>query len=654
MTQLTTIDETGPELAIAGQLTRVGDISDSVAAIGAGAQVIYTKIERALTRVEELEQAEAYARQRLADAVKAHVERMQRQVESSPSRSDRGNPYKALLPYELGDARGFFGRAAAVRELASATRRAALTVLYADAGVGKTSLVKAGLLPRLLAESDVPVVVRPGHTPVTRAVKRALLTQSEHIALLSDASLRDFVRRVTDLLDGQRLVVILDQFEEMFSAQTAQARAEFTAEWAACLDDDVLPVSWIVVVRSQWFAHLSAFQPQVRQPFGNVYRLDAFDRREARSVATLLARRARLRFEPALLAQLIQDLGPDRIAPPQLQIVCHTLVETLAAGERRLTLGAYERLGRAGSILRGYLDDAIERSLPPAERAPAWTVLAALGDHEAGRDEAALASQVSAHGIGPAQTRRVIGLLEASRLVQNSDGRYRLASDSLLPRIRAWAAERAVAELARAETARQIERIRNSALRGMLGGALGFCLAFLIIYAPQTTNPWLLPYITAVRAVPGGLAGLLLIFSIDVAMASTNGRKRRLRWIAGGLAGAGSFALAVSCHSLLRSQAGLSALLPSALEGAVWGLVSGIGAVWMMSQQSRRAHTLAKTLIAALAGGVALGLVDAALIDNAFGNPPSPMLVGVGGAVMPLCVLAVAVLASAASKELAS
>src|SRR3972149_3375355 len=173
---------------IGGHAITVGNMHRSVAAIGAGAQVVYTNIERALTEVEIAEQAEAFERKRLAEAVTAHVERLQRQVEQAYHRSSQGNPYKALLEYDLGDTALFHGRAEAIDALRVCLERSPLTVLHADSGMGKTSLLKAGLAPRVLADGHVPLYVRPYNTSVTSAVKHALITELEPTPRLAAAS----------------------------------------------------------------------------------------------------------------------------------------------------------------------------------------------------------------------------------------------------------------------------------------------------------------------------------------------------------------------------------------------------------------------------------------------------------------------------------
>ena len=625
-----------------GSTIAVGNIDRSVAAIGAGAQVIYTNVERALTEVEVAEQAERREHERLAEAVTEYVAGLQRQAEQAQRKSGSGNPFQALLEYDFGDAQLFFGRDAAIGALLERVERGPIAVLHADSGMGKTSLLRAGLAPLLLARGHIPLYVRPYDVPIPLAIKRELIAQLEQVPNLAAASLRDFLRRATGLLGGQRLVILLDQFEDVFTVQSANARADFVAELAECLNDVLLPVRWVVSLRGEWFGHLSAFQPQVPQPFANQFLLGALSRDEAVDAITRTMEHSTLTIEPELVDQIVDDLGPDAIAPPQLQVVCHALAESLPPGGRRLTVDAYVKIGGSEGILRRYLDDTLSRSLPPADRTPAWQALAAVAEQPASSaSESELVAHLKSYGVGEADARRVLRLLEANRLLRVSGERYRLVSAGLLPRIRQWAAERAATELARAEAIRQLERVRNSALRGLLGGAIGFSLAYLVTGGLQIGDKSFLVYITAFRALPGALAGCLVILSVDVALASYRGPRRWMRWLVGGLAGAGSFTPAVLFHAMLQSlvHVDLLTLLPAAAEGAVWGVVAGVGTMWVMSHKLPLWQTLPG---AVLASGLALWLADQ--FGHAFGNPPSPGFVLLAGAIMPFFVMAAALM----------
>ena len=140
-------------------------------------------------------------------------------------------PWPGMRPYREQDARYYFGRDAEIDELLARTERSLLTLLYARGGLGKTSLVRAGLAPRLVERGWLPVYLRPrglldgGRDPIAetiRAVQAAAHAGGiEATADFDAASLWELFHRADiDLWDAtNRLVVpvlVLDQFEEIF------------------------------------------------------------------------------------------------------------------------------------------------------------------------------------------------------------------------------------------------------------------------------------------------------------------------------------------------------------------------------------------------------------------------------------------------------
>ena len=616
----------------------VGDITGSLVAIGAGAQVIYRNVERALTEVEVAEQTQAFERKQLAQAVTTYVEQLQRQAEKAQDKTDYGSPYKALLEYDIDDTALFYGRSAAIEALLDHLERGPLTVLHGDSWVGKTSLLKAGIVPRLLADGHVPLYVRPHSIPVHQAVKYRLLpkleTQPNLAPNLAAASLRSLLGQVTDLLGGRRLVVLLDQLEQVFTEQSDAVCEDFRDQLARCLDDDMLPVHWILSVRGESFSQLSCLKPAVRDPFANEYRLPPLSRGEARVAILEPAELRGISLEDDLHEVILDDLGGDAINPFELQLVCHTLASGLKPDEDKLTLAAYEHIGRAEGVLRNHLDIVLKRNLPRDDRELAWQLLACIVDlHNRCATETELVTRLKVYDFSEADTRRVLGLLEANRLVRLSEGCYRLTSDSLLPRIQQWANQRAVDKQLREEAMRQAERIRGSALRGLLFGIPGFILAFLATFGPQYNYGPFFVYSSIAHAVPGAVAGLLIILFIDLALASYHGPHRWKRYVVGGVAGAGSFAFAVLFHTYLQFDLPLYKIPLSTAEGAAWGLVTGVGAVWIISGKRPLWQTFPLVIVAC-----ALTLWLADKFGHAFGEPTFLGLIA-AGAVMPLFLI---------------
>ena len=431
---------------IGGDKIQSGNVDGSVAAIGAGANVLYNKVERALTQIETLEQTQQFENRRLAEALTDYVQRLEHQAAQAQEDRGEGNPYKALLEFDIQDAALFYGRTIAIRELLSRIKRDQLTVLHAGSGLGKTSLLKAGIMPRLLADGHLPLYVRPYQTVIHTAIKHALLIDLEDTPHLASISLHDFLRRATSLISGRQLVVIIDQFEELFTVQNELARNEFIDQLSTCLDDDLLPVRWIIGLRDEWFGQLGTFRPHLRNPYANECLLRPLSRSEAALVITQPAARRQVSYEPSMVERLMDDMGRDEIAPPHLQLVCSMLFDTLD-GRSEITPTMYEEAGETKGILRGYLYRVLSRDMPQNMREPAHRLLEALVTSEkrrALRTREDLTTELSAWGYPALMVDQVLDQLTDSRLLRveefmldkmHSVAAYELAHDYLLDEI---------------------------------------------------------------------------------------------------------------------------------------------------------------------------------------------------------------------------
>jgi hypothetical protein len=265
-------------------------------------------------------------------------------------------------------------------------------------------------------------------------------------------------------------------------------------------------------------------------------------------------------------------------------------------------------------------------------------------------------------------TRRTLKDLRDSHLVEYSTA-YHLASESLRPGIQGWRDRRAALVKAREEVWRQVRSLGASALRGLLGGALGFMLAYWALpyveRVPFFKDPLLFfswyGYLLALRATVGALAGFLLILALDLVLATFKGTRGRLRLPAALLAGSGSIALALALHMDLHcgcENLALSVGL-AALEGALWGLPIGAGALWLMQSSETAAPKLlprllgvsaACGLVLALAESLLKGLDMEAAIYARFLQGPI-FAVFAAGTIMPLLLIGSALLGRVSARK---
>ena len=171
---------------------------------------------------------------------------------------DEHNPWLGLASFTEETRAYFFGRDAEVAELARRVQRKLLTVLFGQSGLGKTSILRAGLVPRLRAQGYCPVYVRidyargtPEPAEQIKAAIRATASSTGHwtqagVAVAGE-SLWEFLHHRDDVLHdqaGARLIplLIFDQFEEIFtlaqSDEFGRARAaRFVAELADLVEN---------------------------------------------------------------------------------------------------------------------------------------------------------------------------------------------------------------------------------------------------------------------------------------------------------------------------------------------------------------------------------------------------------------------------------
>ena len=330
----------------------------------------------------------------------------------------RETPYVGLIPYTEDDAGWFFGREEDERIIAANLRASRLTLLYGASGVGKTSVLLAGVVPMLRRSVTTPAARSGGGT--TALAERAPFAitvfrdwRDPPLARLA-AAIRDSVEEATgdDALDSwngdeplehvlhgyatrvRTLLVILDQFEEYFLYHPDEAGpGTFAHEFPEVVNDPSLRVHFMLSLREDAWAKLDRFKGAVPDLFGNYLRVDYLDRAAARRAITEPVQEYNRRqsdgtspitIEPALIEAVLDDVrtgrlalaegpvaagasadGAERIETPFLQLVMERL--WLAArrdGGHELTLATLERLGGAAAIVSSHLSDAMDRLTP--------------------------------------------------------------------------------------------------------------------------------------------------------------------------------------------------------------------------------------------------------------------------------------------------
>jgi hypothetical protein len=448
-------------------------------------------------------------------------------------------PYKGLTPYSEEDAPFFFGREEE-REIICANLMASrLTVLYGASGVGKSSVLRAGVAHHLrqlaqhsLAESGRPefaVVVFSAWRDdpvagllecVKDAVARTLGDEAQE-PLPPSPTLAQTLQAWAQRAGGE-LFIILDQFEEFFLYHPLeQAQETFAAEFARCVNCPDLRVNFLVSIREDSLAKLDLFKGRIPTLFHNYLRIEYLDLEAGRAAIEKpieqfnrlqLSDEERVNIEPALVEAVLEQVrtgrvvlgeigrgaiddgpGPARVEAPYLQLVMTRLWdEEMRAGSRVLRLQTLKRLGGAERIVGTHLD-AVMSALPPRERDVAASVfyhLVTPSGTKIAHSEPDLAEFVR---IEEADLSPVLEKLSGPRVRilrgvapapdQPEVRRYEIYHDVMAPAILDWRArhtqaqQRANAEKELAQERRRVVRLRL----GMIGLSL-LLVAMVALY----------------------------------------------------------------------------------------------------------------------------------------------------------------------------
>ena len=207
------------------------------------------------------------------------------QVDWSTYRDKQRAPYRFLDSYDLLDASIYAGRDADISRLAGEVLANRLVVLQGPVGVGKTSLLQAGLTPRLMNSGYLVLSAQDYADPV--AALNGGLAQAQdrlQIDLTRAADLAGLVRTAQASLE-RPVVLILEHFERFFTdpCSSAASRERFRAQLKAFREATFrYPTCLILSIRQQSQGQLAYFQPAVPDIFYHVVALDLLTPAQAR------------------------------------------------------------------------------------------------------------------------------------------------------------------------------------------------------------------------------------------------------------------------------------------------------------------------------------------------------------------------------------
>jgi WD40 repeat protein len=364
-----------------------------------------------------------------AEVVEGVVDLQRARERAAPQGEPDGTvvcPFKGLAAFGPEDADYFFGRERLGAELVARLVGAPLLAIVGASGTGKSSVLRAGLLPALAggvlpgSEAWQLVVIRPGPRPQ-----------------------RELDRELDRVEGDSRLLIAVDQFEEVFTVcDDERERVEFIGRLVAAARDPLGRSVVVLTIRADQYERCAAYPELSDLLAADHVLVTPMWRDELRDAVERPALRVGLRVEPALADALVADVEGE---PGALPLLSTALLELWRGRDgRRLRHAAYERTGGVRGAVARLAEEAYGQ-LSPSQQAVARSTLVRLAaETPEGAIERRRVPLAELDTEGSDDVARVIALFTDHRLLTVSPEGVEVAHEALLrewPRLRTWIQE---------------------------------------------------------------------------------------------------------------------------------------------------------------------------------------------------------------------
>lgn len=363
-------------------------------------------------------------------------------------------PYRGLLYFREEDAPFFFGREAAIQQLVSGVQQHNLVAVVGASGSGKSSVVRAGLVPKLrtsrdrvwevatMVPTDRPIhalaaillpFLEPDMTETDRLIEMNKLAE----ALLSQTiKLREVVDRVLAKQPGtDRLLLIADQWEELFTLGKDDAARR-------CFIDNILEttastkLSAVLTLRGDFFGKaITDYRPLSDRVQGAQINLGPMKREELRLAIEEPAKKAGLTFEAGLVDLMLEQASDEPGHLPLLEFVLRQLWEQRRGGE--LHHEAYRAMGQLEGAIAAKAD-SIYGGLSPDDQRRVQQIFLRLvrpGEGEADTRRRATSSELGEEARSLVKTLADERLVVTARLAGGVEDTVEVSHEAL---VRHW------------------------------------------------------------------------------------------------------------------------------------------------------------------------------------------------------------------------
>ncbi|MCD9876926.1 nSTAND1 domain-containing NTPase [Streptomyces guryensis] len=336
--------------------------------------------------------------------------------------ADAAPPYRGLTRFEPDDCELFFGRDRLIDELSELACGSPFAVVFGASGSGKSSLLRAGLIPVLRER-----IAQQGRTAVLRILTPGARPATTYGHLLTPED------------DDPESWVVVDQFEEVFTLCRERAERDRFLDLLLAARDAGSRLRVLIAVRSDFYARCAEHPRLAEALHASGLLVGPMTADELREAVIGPAQAAGLIVERTLTARIVEDVLDE---PGGLPMLSHALLETWRRRKgRMLTLAAYEAAGGVRGAIAASAEEAYGELSPAQTHAARHLLLRMVEPGQGNADTRRPLSREEMAGWEDPEVRAVAGRLTRARLLTSDDDGVQLAHEALItswPRLREW------------------------------------------------------------------------------------------------------------------------------------------------------------------------------------------------------------------------
>lgn len=280
------------------------------------------------------------------------------------------SPYKGLDKFEAEDKDKFFGREQLIASLSKDLEQNNLLLLLGASGSGKSSLVRAGLIPKLLDKKFINLTFVPDEDPFESLYGCLISKYGVAKAKIAQKGEADtLIQVVRELKKDSQWLIFIDQFEELFTISQKAKRDKFIDSLVQLIELQDNSVKIVLTMRADFLDKISSYPSLVGIYNSHSQLLGDMSPSDLKLAIAEPAARNGVVFQAGLIEQIIDDFQGQDGCLPLLQYTLNLLWEKDNISDRILNKQAYYNLGKVTGALQQQANKVYDQLLPAEQKA---------------------------------------------------------------------------------------------------------------------------------------------------------------------------------------------------------------------------------------------------------------------------------------------